>query len=87
VEAATGTVWLARKNRDDVLGIFTSPARARKACQDQADEYFGASRTPALVWSGSDETSQSAGYYQPGAGENYVFIVTPFELDKAQENS
>jgi hypothetical protein len=80
--AGTGTVWLAQVNRDDVLGIFTSPGKARQACQDQANEYFGPARTPALTWSGSDETVQLASYYHPGEGLNQVFITTPYELDK-----
>ena len=80
--AESGTVWLAQRNRDDVLGIFTGPARARKACQDQANEYFGPARTPALTWSGSDESVQVASYYHPGADGNWAFIITPYELDK-----
>lgn len=77
-------VWLATTNRGpfDVLGVFGSPERAKRICQDAASEYFGEDRTPALAWRG-DDTCCSASHYHPGAGA-MVFAIDMYELDKVQ---
>jgi hypothetical protein len=78
-------VWLAKKNQggpSDVLGLFTSPERAKRVCQESANEYFGAKHTTALIWQG-DDTYCSASYSHPGAGMQ-VFTVDMYELDKVQ---
>ena len=78
-------VWLAKKNQSgpaDVLGVFGSPERAKRMCQESANEYFGESHTPVLVWRG-DDTSCSADYHHPGEGMQ-VFTIDMYELDKVQ---
>jgi len=75
-------VWLTCRDRDDVLGLFSSPERAKRVCQDSANEYFGPGRTPALQWQG-DDTYCSASYHHPGTGMQ-VFTINMYELDKVQ---
>ena len=78
-------VWLAKKNQGgppDVLGLFSSPERAKRVCQESANEYLGEKHTPALIWQG-DDTSCSASYHHPGAGMQ-VFTIDMYELDKVQ---
>lgn len=78
-------VWLTERSeghwRPDVLGIVSDPDKGRKACQDDASEYFGAGRTPPLKWTGSDGYD-SASYYQPGTGSNIFYQVTRFTVDE-----
>lgn len=64
------------------VGLFTSPERARRVCQESANEYLGEKHTPALIWQG-DDTSCSASYHHPGAGMQ-VFTIDMYELDKVQ---
>jgi hypothetical protein len=78
-------VWLAKKNQSgpsDVLGLFSSPERAKRVCQESANEYMGERSTPVLIWQG-DDTSCSADYHHPAAGMQ-VFTVDMYELDKVQ---
>lgn len=77
-------VWLAEKSGglpSEVLGIFSAPGRATDVCQDVANEYFGAARTPPLKWAG-DDGYRNASYYCPGDGINYLFQVTRFAVDQ-----
>lgn len=78
-------VWLAEKSGgstgSEVYGIFSNPAKAKKPCQDAANEYFGAGMTPPLKWLG-DAGHSTASYYQPGAGINFMFQVTRFIVDR-----
>ena len=79
-------VWLAKKNQSgpaDILGVFGSPERAKRICQDAANEYFGAGHTSALIWQG-DDTRCSASYHHPDAGTQ-VFTVDMYELDKVAD--
>lgn len=76
-------VWLTQVNNAgpaEIIGVFSSPERAKKACQDQANAYFGAARTPALKWLGNDG-HWSASYHHPGSGMQ-LFQVTRYEVDQ-----
>ena len=78
-------VWLAKKNQSgpsDVLGLFSSPERAKRVCQESANEYLGEKHTPALIWQG-DDACCSASHHHPGAGMQ-VFTIDMYELDKVQ---
>lgn len=75
-------VWLTEQHTPpsiEVLGIFSDPVRARKVCQDAANEYFGDKNTPALRWLGDDGYS-SASYHHPVAGM-WLFQITRFTVD------
>lgn len=75
-------VWLAEQQNmgvRDTLGIFSGPVKARKACQDVANEYFGDANTPVLSWLGDDGYC-SASHHQPVTG-TYLFQVTMFVVD------
>ena len=72
-------VWLAEQHSPpsaEILGIFSDPVRARKVCQDAANEYFGEKNTPALTWLGDDGYC-SASYHHPVAGM-WLFQITRF---------
>jgi hypothetical protein len=78
-------VWLTKKNQSgppDVLGLFSSPERAKRVCQESANEYLGEKHTPALIWQG-DDTYCSASYHHPGTGVQ-IFTIDMYELDKEQ---
>jgi hypothetical protein len=79
-----GTVWLAEQSSgypSEILGVFSKPERARQACQDIADGYFGPAHTPPLTWLGNDGHS-SASWHHPAAGI-YLFQITQFKVDQA----
>lgn len=76
-------VWLAQEHNmgsTEILGIFSDPVRARKVCQDLANQYFGEKNTPVLSWLGDDGYC-SASYHQPVTG-NWLFQVTRFTVDE-----
>jgi hypothetical protein len=77
-------VWLAERSQhgyaSEIFGAFSTPERAREVCQDDANAFFGAARTPPLSWLGSEGYS-SASYHHPEAG-NYLFQVTGFTVDE-----
>jgi hypothetical protein len=83
-EVVTGYVWLAEKSLGGTpaehMGLFSNPGRARKVCQDAADEYFGAEKTPPLNWLG-DAGYASATYHHP-CGGMFLFQVTRFAVDQ-----
>lgn len=80
------SVYLTEKSGglpSEVLGIFSSPQRAREVCQESANEYFGAGHTDLLKWvMAADGGYSSASYYHPGAGMNYLFQVTRYTVDE-----
>ncbi len=76
-------VWLAEQynmGAKEQLGIFSDPVKARKSCQNVANEYFGEAHTPTLDWRGDDENS-SATTSQPVTGM-WVFLVTRYAVDE-----
>lgn len=83
-------VWLTEKSGgsmgSDVLGVFSNPDRARKVCQDIANEYFGERNTPPLKWLG-DAGHASASYYHPDSayGGMVLFQVTRLIVDQEQQ--
>lgn len=75
-------VWLAEQHNIgtwEKLGVFSDPTRARKVCQDIANEYFGEKNTPALSWLGDDWYS-SASYHHPT--DSMLFQVSRFTVDE-----
>lgn len=81
-------VWLAEKSSlssvgSEIPGIFSAPEKAMQVCQDDANAYFGAERTPPLEWFG-DNGYRSASYIHPCDG-NFLFQVTRVTLDKKEE--
>jgi hypothetical protein len=86
---STGSeVWLTEKTEctgpTDVLGIFSTPEAARQACQESADEYLGAAKTPPLQWLGH-AGYMSADYTHPANGV-FLFQVTMFVVDSKGDN-
>ena len=76
-------VWLAERaygGPADTLGVFSSPERAQKVCQDIANEYFGERNTPPLNWIG-DDIHRSAPYQHPCSG-SHMFSVTRYLVDE-----
>lgn len=79
-------VWLAEKTGradKDVLGMFSTPEKAVQACQDEANGFFGAAKTPPLRWLG-DDGYRNAPYVHP-CGGNALFQVTRFTVDEKSE--
>jgi hypothetical protein len=83
----TTDVWLAEKSGSgpsEVMGIFSEPDRAKQACQDDANEYFGAAHTDELHWQQAGRLDYySASYHHPAAG-TYLFQVTRYAVDEAR---
>jgi hypothetical protein len=76
-------VWLADQlnmGATELLGVFSSSERAKKVCQDVANEYFGEANTPALSWLGDDGYA-SASHHSPATGM-WLFQVTRFTVDE-----
>jgi hypothetical protein len=76
-------VWLAEKSgagSTEQYGIFSRPERAKKVCQDAADDYLGPQNTPALNWQGVGGHT-SASYHHPAAGM-FLFQITRFTVDE-----
>lgn len=79
-------VWLAERaygGPSDILGLFSTPEKAKKACQDQADQFFGASNTSQLGWR-DYEGHSSAPYHHPANGM-CLFAVTRYLVDDVPE--
>jgi hypothetical protein len=87
-------IWLTQLNSAgpaEIIGIFSSPERARKACQDRANEYLGEARTPALKWRGNHVVASlashwSASHHHLTAGMQ-LFQAASYEIDQEQENT
>ena len=76
-------VWLAEQHNmgaREALGIFSDPGRARKVCQDIANEYFGERNTPPLTWRGDDGYTY-ASHHNPVTGM-WLFQVTRYTVDQ-----
>lgn len=81
------SVWLAEYTshlRSNILGIVSDPEKGRQACQDVANEYFGAKNTPPLNWHG-DDGHASTSYSNPV--ETFFFQVTRFTVDEIREDT
>jgi hypothetical protein len=78
------SVWLAEKsgNPPDIIGIFSTPERARETCQETAAEFFGP-HSRALTWQETKGYS-SAAYHHPESGM-FLFQVTRFTVDEASK--
>lgn len=79
-------VYLTEKSgsavASELLGIFSDPERARKVCQDSADEFFGHEHTPPLNWlSHANGGYSSASYQHPEAGR-FLFQITMVVVDE-----
>lgn len=82
-------VWLTQLNSyspAETIGIFSSPERAKEACQRIANEYLGERSTPALKWQGNHKvaslaTHWSASHHHLAVGMQ-LFQTTCYELDQ-----
>jgi len=87
-------VWLTQLNSAgpaEIIGIFSSPERAKKACQDRANEYMGERSTPALMWRGVHVVASLAGHWSAShhhlAAGMQLFQATRYEVDQEQEST